>query len=97
MTDLFDLASAVTDERTFVAFLARLAEDRAASGREESASPGSPFGPAARGWENSDLSSFLEAAASWAEATASGTSMYRPPSNPWQRAAQIVCAGKFYE
>ena len=97
MTDLFARASTVTDERSFVAFLAELAKDRAASMRAEAASPSSPTGPTSRGWENVELSSFLEAAASWAEATASGTRAYHPPSNPWQRAAQIICAGKFYE
>lgn len=95
--DLFDEASAVSDEDSFLAFLNSLREDREAERTIEVSHPSSPYGPGALGWENGSIEAFLDAAFSWGIASRKGTVAYQVPSNPWCRAAQIICAGKFYE
>ena len=87
------LAQSVNDRKSFLAFLEALASDWQASSEAEAHSPSSPFGAAARGWENVTLGKFLEAAHAWAEAA--------PPQFPasasWQSFAQLLVAGKVYE
>ncbi|WP_147448803.1 hypothetical protein [Corallococcus terminator] len=49
--------------------------------------------PGPLGWQNFTIDSFLDASASWAEAS----SDWDPRENPWRRCASILFAGKFYE
>jgi hypothetical protein len=94
---LFQLATRVVDEASFISFLEALRDNRQAEVEAERAAPSNPYGPGARGWENGSIGQFLDAAVAWGQATANGTAHYSVPQNPWQRAAQIICAGKLYE
>lgn len=78
---MFNVASRVQDERSFLEFLHVLAADR----HDETA------------WENSTIEAFLDAAAAWGEVTAGKDAAAKSNENPWQRCAQILSAGKFYE
>jgi hypothetical protein len=97
MTNLYALADQVTDEATFVQFVAALAEDWEDERRKEGAAPTSPYGPGANGWENATIGDFLVTAAGWAESSRHGLPRYEPPDNPWRRCADILLAGKIYE
>ena len=79
--DMFNVASRVQDEKSFVEFLHALAADR----QDEAA------------WENGTIEAFLDAAAAWGEATTGKDVAAKRNENPWQRCAQILSAGKFYE
>ena len=72
----------VKDEESFTKFLVALMKD---------------WETGYEGWENSNIGSFLEAAAAWAESTKDGVNDYSPPPNPWRRCAEILHAGKVYE
>ena len=87
---------AVHDEDSFVAFVSALAADRADEVNKEKASPSSPYGPGANGWENATIEAYLESAAAWAEDWKESP-QYHPPANPWKRCAEILYAGKGYE
>ena len=100
MREQLDLKTAlenVTDEESFLAFLAALSEDWEDEQREEAADPSPSCGPGANGWENSSIGSFLEAA------SACGLDHLRNPTspfrhaNPWRQAAGILYSGKYYE
>jgi hypothetical protein len=102
------LHAAVADEESFVRFLQALAADRADEVAKEKLIPSSPYGPGANGWENWTIEDFLDAAASWAEASMNGFAQtydlsqnswepYSLPQNPWKRCADIMFAGKYYE
>ncbi|MEZ4222502.1 MAG: hypothetical protein R3B13_16300 [Polyangiaceae bacterium] len=97
MTDLRALADAVTDESSFLRFVAALAADWEDEREKERANPSSPYGPGANGWQNGSISAFLDAANAWGASTRAGTQFYTPPENPWCRCAHILLAGKFYE
>jgi hypothetical protein len=92
--DLTDVADAVCDEKSFLEFAKALIADRERAVQLEKTNPSSPSGPDAGGWENITIASFLKAAVAWAE-----DSEFRPfPStNPWQRFAYFLYAGKIYE
>ena len=94
--DLQTKLAAVRDEKSFVAFVAALAGDRAEEVKKEKAEPSSPFGPGANGWENGSIEAFLEAAAAWADDFRKSP-RYQPAENPWRRCAEILFAGKGYE
>jgi len=87
---------AVTDEDSFVAFIAALAEDRRDEVEKEKSKPSSPFEPGANGWENTTIENFLEAAARGAE-DRKQSPFYEAPTNPWRRCAEILLTGKVYE
>ena len=89
--------SAVTDERTFLAFLSELANNRQSEKEIETRSPSSPWGSGALGWEHGDIENFIGAAASWGEASIEGLAAYQPSENPWKRCAEILHMGKLYE
>ncbi|MGJ4930580.1 DUF7660 family protein [Bradyrhizobium sp. HKCCYLS2038] len=95
--DLMSAADAVIDEQGFIRLLRLMALDRQDEQQKELATPSSPYGTGANGWENSYLTDFLEAAAAWAEATQHASHVESAPSDIWRRAAQIVVAGAFYE
>lgn len=95
--DVYELVEKVVDEATFIDFVSALAEEWETAQYHEAADPASPYGLGALGWENPSLGRFLEAAASWGEASAEGLEGYEPPANPWRRVAHMLCAGKYYE
>ena len=79
--DMFNIASRVQDEKSFLAFLDALAADR----KDDA------------GWENGTIEAFLDAASAWGQVTAGKDPASKQIENPWQRCAQILSAGKFYE
>lgn len=97
--ELFAVLELVHDEETFLRFLTALQHDNEASEAQERLMPSSPYGPAARGWENTTIDRFFEAAVRWARASSKGLPLvnYLPPSNPWRRCAEILYAAKGYE
>lgn len=95
--ELHEQLNLVKDEESLLAFVRQLQLDRIASIESKRKSPSSPYGPEARGWENTSIESFLEAAYSWAEATNFGVSQGMAPSNPWLRFAAFLYCGKIYE
>lgn len=88
--------STVVDEATFLEFLAVLAMDRHDEVTKESTSPSPPWGRGANGWEHGTIEHYLDAAASWG-AEGIGIVGDHSATNPWQRCAEILYAGKFYE
>jgi hypothetical protein len=95
--DLQTLADEVTDEASFLEFVTALGSDWDDEQAKEAQSPSSPFGAGANGWENGTIGAFLDGAATWGKASVNGLPFYKRPENPWQRAAQILYAGKCYE
>ncbi|CAB3747661.1 hypothetical protein B7G54_02235 [Burkholderia puraquae] len=96
-TKLRDALEQVSDERSFVEFLAHLATDWFTEAEIEATTPSSPYSRGALGWENGSIGSFLEASCAWANASTKGLKYYTPSENPWRRAADILMAGKIYE
>ena len=95
--DLHAFADQVADEASFLSFVRVLAADWNEEREIESSHPQPPASAGALGWENGTIGAFLDAAASWGEASFEGLPLYKKPSNPWCRAAHILLAGKFYE
>ena len=95
--DLYALADSVSDEKTFLQFLAALAADWEEEQALEKLNPSSPYSSGALGWENETLGEALDAAVSWGNATIEGLPHHEKPQNPWRRAAHIIHASKFYE
>lgn len=96
MKELDEIADAVEDEQSFIAFLGALGDDFALERRIESSHPSRPYASGALGWEHSTVDDVFEAAAAWGESSsprwkASGD------QNPWRRCAQILLGGKYYE
>jgi len=83
----------VTSKESFLKFLVELREDLKASRDAEARNPSSRFGPRARGWENLQLDSFLEAMHQWADDMGD----LLPSSANWQTFARMFIAGKGYE
>ena len=97
MIDIKALAEQVSDEPSFTKFISALAADWEEERRKEAASPSSPYGAGANGWQNGTIGAFLERASARAEASQHGTAFYAIPDNPWRRCAHIILAGKEYE
>ncbi|MCY1040896.1 hypothetical protein OV208_06130 [Corallococcus sp. bb12-1] len=94
MTDKLDqLLDEVTDEASFLRFVVALQEDYEADRAEAARLPPAPYSAGPLGWQNFTIGGFLDASASWAEAS----SDWDPHENPWRRCASILFAGKFYE
>lgn len=87
----------VRDEETFLQFLLALRDDREASILQEEATPSSPYGPDAGGWENTTIERFLDTAVRWARDSVNGNPFYKRPDNTWRRCADILFAAKSYE
>ena len=87
----------VHDEETFLQFLVAIRDDREASIAEEKLAPSSPYGPDARGWENTTIERFFDTAVRWAHDTENGNPFYTRPENPWRRCAEILFAAISYE
>ncbi|WP_414448897.1 hypothetical protein AB4851_06300 [Burkholderia sp. 22PA0099] len=96
-TKLRDALEQVSDERSFVEFLAHLATDWFTEAEIEATIQSSSYSSGALGWENGSIGAFLEASSAWANASATGLKYYTPSENPWRRAADILMAGKIYE
>lgn len=102
MDHILDIRDAVIDEETFVRFLKALSKDRADEVEREGQVPSPPYSSGTNGWENGSIESFLEAAATWAEATKDGSpglgkfgfGGYSKPENQWKRCAESIYAGK---
>ena len=94
---VFESLERVTDEATFLVFLATLADDRLDEVEREKVAPSSPWGSGANGWENGTIEAFLERASEWGRASSNGLRFYSKPANPWRRCADILYAGKIYE
>lgn len=83
----------VCDERSFLAFVKLLAEDRRQADLVDEGPCGAP-----RRWQNHTIQSFLEGATSWAEDSDFGRSQDLDEStNPWHRFAVFLYCGKIYE
>jgi hypothetical protein len=95
--DLDYLLTKVTDEFTFITFIAALGEDFAAEREIEKTEPAAPYASGALGWENGTVDAVFEAAAAWAGSTLKNPALNPPGLNSWQRCARILYAGKFYE
>ena len=86
----------VETEETFVNFLSELHREWLLVTEVESKNLSPKYTSLALGWENENLTKFLEAAASGgADQLKNETDKYN--DNPWQRAAFIIYHGKFYE
>ena len=83
----------VHDEKSFLTFVAELAEDRRQANRIDEGPYGAP-----RGWQNDTIENFLEAALAWAEASNFGrTQGLSDETNTWRRLAVFLYCGKIYE
>ncbi len=95
--DLKAKLAMVCDEDSFVAFISALADDKADEDATRKNSSLQPFSPGANGWENGTITSFLEAAAAWAQDSKDGMPHCQKTGNPWKRCAEIIYMGKIYE
>ena len=95
--ELSEALEAVHDEASFLQFLLALRDDREASIEQEKVTPSSPYGPDARGWENTTIERFFDTAVRWARDSVNGTPFYKRPDNPWRRCADILFAAISYE
>jgi len=71
--------------------------DREDEVAKERVAPSAPYGRGANGWENGTIEAFLDAAASWAEASEFGKNQGLPEDNPWRQFAIFLYCGKIYE
>jgi len=83
----------VDSKESFLEFVVALSADLEASRVAEQVSPSSPFGPAARGWENPDLGRFLDAMVAWTDDMGERV----PTAASWRTFAEMLCAAKVYE
>ena len=95
--DLHAAVERVSDEKTFLEFIALLADDWNEEREIEQQRPSSPYGAGALGWENGTVGAFLDAVHRWGTTSINGLKFYEKPENPWRRMAQVLHAGKFYE
>ena len=80
-----------------IKFIETLAQDRHEEVRQEKKKASSPYGPGNKGWQNTNIESYLEAVADWGTQSINGLSVYSKPNNPWTRCAQMLLMGKIYE
>lgn len=95
--ELHQLAESVSDEKSFLAFVAALLKDRERAVVAERASPADEYGPDRGGWENVTIESFLEAAHAWAEGSDFGARQGLQEASPWKKFAVFLYCGKIYE
>jgi len=95
--ELHQLAESVSDEKSFLAFVAALQKDREFAAAAEMASPAAAFGSDRAGWENVTIESFLEAAHAWAEDSEFGARLGLKDASPWKKFAIFLYCGKIYE
>ena len=92
MKSLYTLLESVNSKESLLVFMKALELDRLDEDAKELASPSSPYGSGANGWENGTISSFIEAMHAWAT-----DSSDLPESPSWRTFADILLAGKIYE
>jgi hypothetical protein len=95
--ELHQLLESVVDERSFLAFVEALRNDRELDVAAEKNNPSSPYGPTTRGWENTTIESFLESAQAWAENSNFGARQNLSSTSPWRKFAEFLYCGKIYE
>ena len=84
----------VTDRESFLRFVRALAEDRRLAERQEARDPAVAKWGAARGWQNTTIPTFLDAAASYFEGAKWSSGDARPT---WRDLAVFLVIGKIYE
>jgi len=83
----------VNSKETFLEFIDALRKDWELSQEEEQVKPSSPWGSAARGWENPEVGEFLEAMSAWTKDMGD-----KLPTDPtWGTFAQMLYSAKQYE
>jgi hypothetical protein len=87
-----EVVETVSTKKDFMQFVAILRTDLELSQSIEKERPSSPYGPNALGWENPELSAFLEALHAWADAM--DEKLPQEPS--WNLFAKMFLAGKGY-
>ncbi len=88
-----DLLDEVIDRDSFLAFVRELAAERWEAERMEREDEGYQFG-GALGWQNGDISAFLEAALHYFEPGP----FHQPEDQPsWRMFAEFLYFGKIYE
>ncbi len=86
--DEIALLATVEDERSFVAFIRALADERCALERRGHEGE----------WEQSTIGNYLDAVAARGEGSAGyDLDEESRADNPWRRAARILLYGKYYE
>ncbi len=84
----------MTDEASFLTFVAELLEDRRLAAHLEKRDPKSTQ----RGWQNSSIEDFLESALAWAKDSDFGRRQdLDGATSPWRQVAAFLYAGKIYE
>ena len=95
--DLNELENQVIDEESFMKFVEALAKDLDEENKQEKKNPSLSCSAGINGWENKNLSDFLQTMVIWADSSKNGMPYYEKPKNPWQRMANILSAAKIYE
>jgi hypothetical protein len=86
----------VTDEESFLAFVRNLEADRRLAAKLEATDLHGLDSP--RGWQNSTIEQFLEAALAWADDSQFGRRQdLDDGQSPWRRFAVFLYCGKIYE
>lgn len=94
--DLNKKLEEVEDQATFLIFVKALHQERCEDLKLEKQNPSSLYGPTHKGWENTTIEAFLEAAIAWAEDTDFGNSQ-NIKQNDWYKLASFLYCGKIYE
>jgi hypothetical protein len=96
MKDINKQLDAVVDWPSFAAFVRALAADRREAERLEKENP-EKYYPycGALGWENVEISAFLDATVRCVEDGAHGNPIPETPN--WRFVANLISGGKFYE
>lgn len=92
--NLYELCKAVRDESSLLKFVKALKDERL---EEENTGKIDKFGRGKFGWENHEISSFLEAALAWAQDTNFGANQIQTDNNPWRKFAEFLLSGKTHE
>jgi hypothetical protein len=90
--NLDKLLEAVHSKETFSQFVKALKEDKMDEDEKEKNKPSSPYASGANGWENGEISAFLNAVERYGK---DSNSISEEPS--WKNFALLLYAGKFYE
>ena len=82
----------VHDRESFLDFVRDLVADRIAAAQAERENPDQRY-ETFRGWQNSDIETYLECAVAWAEVH----DFFAHPEPSWRAFAEFLFAGKIYE
>ncbi len=96
--ELGDALNRVNDRESFLNFVRALVKDKEEETVQEAATPSSPWGPGANGWEHDSIEHYLDAALRWGESTNGETHTRSLPQEPsWKAFAEFLYCGKIYE